>query len=56
VDSESVSVEHFSKLDRGEWLLREYTSLSDTIDLRAIDLSLSLCDIYDGVEFDTKAG
>jgi len=55
VDSESVSVEHFSKLDRGEWLLREYTSLSDTIDLRAIDLSLSLCDIYDGVEFNVKA-
>jgi Uma2 family endonuclease len=55
VDSESVSVEHFSKLDRGEWLLREYTSLSDTIDLRAIDLSLSLCDIYDGVEFDSEA-
>ena len=55
VDSESISVEHFSKLDRGEWLLREYTSLSDTIDLRAIDLSLSLCDIYDGVEFDSEA-
>jgi Uma2 family endonuclease len=55
VDSESISVEHFSKLDRGEWLLREYTSLSDTIQLRAIEITLTLNDIYDGVEFDTKA-
>jgi hypothetical protein len=35
--------------------LREYTSLSDTIQLRAIEITLTLNDIYDGVEFDTKA-
>lgn len=55
VESESVLVEHYSKRETDEWVLREYVSLSDEIELRAIAETLPLQEIYEEVNFDTSA-
>ncbi len=54
VESESVFVEHYSKQETGEWVLREYASRSDEITLRAIEETLSLQEIYEEVSFETQ--
>ncbi|MFQ3599391.1 MAG: Uma2 family endonuclease [Chloroherpetonaceae bacterium] len=51
VESESVFVEHYSKRETGEWVLREYALLSDEIELHAINERLSLQEIYEEVNF-----
>jgi len=49
VDSEQILVEHFRRLDNGEWLLHEYRLVSDTILLVSIDSTLALSMIYEDV-------
>jgi Uma2 family endonuclease len=52
IDQYTCHVEQFSKTDRG-WLLTEYESLSNSLNLSAINLQLSLKDLYDRVNFET---
>ncbi|MFN3638318.1 MAG: Uma2 family endonuclease [Chloroherpetonaceae bacterium] len=55
VESESVLVEHYSKRETGEWVLREYTRLTDEVELHAIKENISLQEIYEEVTFNSKA-
>lgn len=48
VDSESISIEAFHINNTGHWELSEYKDISDTLNLRAIDVVLSLNEIYTG--------
>jgi Uma2 family endonuclease len=52
IDQYTCHVEQFSKTDRG-WLLTEYESLEDLLNLSALNLHLSLKDLYDRVIFET---
>jgi Uma2 family endonuclease len=49
IDSESIEVNHFRKLENADWLLHEYTVISDIIWLPTIEQPLSLAEIYENV-------
>lgn len=48
VDSESISVEAFHINSSGHWELSEYRDISYSLNIRAIDVVLSLSEIYAG--------
>jgi Uma2 family endonuclease len=50
VDQYSFFVEYFCKNEHGKWVLDEYDNLSDVINIKSIDLDLSLDAIYDRVK------
>jgi Uma2 family endonuclease len=50
VDSESIHVEVFRLNANGHWELEEYNSLSDVVIIKAIDETIILSEIYDGVQ------
>jgi Uma2 family endonuclease len=47
-----VHAEHYVRQSDGSWLMRENSSVSDEIDLKAIDCRLRLADVYERVEFE----
>ncbi len=49
VDSESIHIEIFRLNKNGHWELEEYNSLTDTVIIKAIDETIILSEIYDGV-------
>lgn len=49
VDSESIHIEIFRLNKNGHWELEEYNSLTDTVIIKAIDETVILSEIYDGV-------
>ncbi len=49
VDSESIHIEIFRLNENGHWVLEEYNSLTDTVIIKAINETVSLSEIYDGV-------
>lgn len=51
VDSLSVSVEMFIKNENGFWELHEFRDTNDTIISKALNLSISLNEIYEGITF-----
>ena len=48
-DSESIHIEIFRLNENGHWELEEYNSLTDTATIKAINETVSLSEIYDGV-------
>ncbi|MDX2127902.1 MAG: Uma2 family endonuclease [Chloroherpetonaceae bacterium] len=50
VDSESILAEHFRKVENGEWILHEYTTIESEIPLLSIGFSISLKEIYEEVK------
>lgn len=42
----SVLVEHFSKNEENNWILRDYSNIEDKIDIPSIEVSLQLNDVY----------
>ncbi len=54
VESEGVLVEHYSKRETGEWVLREYAGLTDEVELHGIKERLALHEIYEDITFETK--
>lgn len=51
VDSQSVRVYAFRINEGGHWELEEYKSMQDTLLIKAIEISISLTDIYEAVKF-----
>jgi Uma2 family endonuclease len=51
IDSESVSVEQFSKSDDGSWLLKEYKKLDLILTIQILNLSIPLAKLYKQVDF-----
>lgn len=43
-------VEHYLRLEDGEWLLREYDGLDKTFQIESINCIISLSDLYDRVD------
>lgn len=52
VDSTSLSVELFTRLEDNSWHLTEYKELTATFHISTIELTLCLRDIYDDVSFE----
>ena len=50
VDSESIHAEVFRLNANGHWELEEYNLLSDVVIIKAIDETIILSEIYDGVQ------
>jgi len=56
VDSEQVLVEHFRRLDSGEWLLHEFHAADETVALVSVGVILVLREIYAGTGLVTDSG
>ena len=52
VDSQSIHIEVFRLNENGHWELEEYNSLSDTVIIKAINETILLSEIYDGVRIE----
>ncbi len=52
VDSERMNIGAYHINNDGNWELKEYNALTDELTLRAINTSLSLSEIYEGVSID----
>ncbi len=48
IDSESISIEAFYINEHGNWELKEYKSIDETLYLQSIQISLELKEIYEG--------
>lgn len=51
VDSKKVHVQSFYKNKHGNWELTEYTSLTEKLKIKTVDLAIKLSDIYEDVIF-----
>ncbi len=51
IDQYSIHVEYFKLGADGHWVLSEYSNLEDQIDITNPDFSISLKEIYRGIEF-----
>ncbi|MEO6453630.1 MAG: Uma2 family endonuclease [Ginsengibacter sp.] len=51
IDSTSVTIEIYTRQDYNSWILKEYSQLSDKFTISTINLTLSLKDVYDDVNF-----
>jgi Uma2 family endonuclease len=51
IDSECVHLQQFHRSAAHEWILHEYTDLTEIIYLCSIDESLSLAEIYENIHF-----
>jgi Uma2 family endonuclease len=45
-------VEHYLRLEDGEWLLREYDGLDNSFHVESINCTVSLSELYDRVDFE----
>ena len=54
IDSESVSIEAFYINEHGNWELKEYKNIGETLYLRSIKIFLELKEIYEGVAINLK--
>jgi Uma2 family endonuclease len=48
VDSESIGIEAFSINAHGNWELKEYNSIEESLEIKTINFSLKLQEIYEG--------
>ncbi len=49
IEQTRVHVEHFHRLENGDWLVRFFDDLNDTLALASIDCRVILSQIYDGL-------
>jgi Uma2 family endonuclease len=52
IDQSCYHVMQYVKTNKGQWLLTDYTKAEETIRLESVNLTLTLKDIYDRVNFD----
>jgi len=52
IESESIHIAHYQRQGEHEWLLREYQSLEDELDLTSIELQVKVSTFYSNVKFD----
>jgi Uma2 family endonuclease len=51
IDSTSINVEAFRMNKHGHWELEEYSSVEETLEMPAIQVSIPLAEIYEGTGF-----
>lgn len=50
IDSESINIEIFYMNEHGNWELKEYKSIEETLSIKSLRVSLELRDIYEGTK------
>lgn len=50
IAQDRVQIDHYHRLENGDWLLHTAPDLSESIELESIGCALLLTDVYDGVE------
>ena len=50
IDSESIGIEAYRINSQGNWELKDYRSIDETLTIPSVGLSLSLKEIYDGTK------
>lgn len=50
VDSESLSIEAFRINASGHWELEEYTAIGETLEVRTVEITIPVNEIYEGVK------
>ena len=55
IAQDRVHVEHYVRQQDNQWLLSEAKELQDAIELPTIQCTLALADVYDKVDFQTRA-
>lgn len=51
ISQEKISIEYYTRLSDGSWNLKEYTGKSQSIEIKSIDCSLDLNEVYYNVKF-----
>lgn len=51
IDQYAMRVEHFTKLDDCEWRFVEYHRPESTIQLKTVDVTMQLADLYSNIDF-----
>lgn len=54
INQYDIEVQLFTRTNEGFWQYRAYESLEDTIRLRSIETNITVADIYEGIELETK--
>lgn len=50
VDSESIHIEAFRLNDSARWELQEYKSIAEVLEIKAVEISVPVSDIYEGTK------
>lgn len=51
ISQDEPHVEHYIRVENGEWLLREFDGLDASFQIESIDCTISLSELYDRVKF-----
>ncbi|MFS8086348.1 MAG: Uma2 family endonuclease, partial [Acidobacteriota bacterium] len=54
VAQDEIRLEQYVRQPNGQWLLFEYLTLANVVQLTSIECSLTLSDVYDKISFDVK--
>jgi len=54
ISQDKVQVEHYHRLDNGDWLLHTAAGLDAMIHIEELDCALALAELYDGIEPDNE--
>ncbi len=49
IDQANYFIEHFSKTENNEWLLKEYQDINDTLKLNSINIDVKISEIYENI-------
>lgn len=55
IRQQSMRVHHFSRRSATDWTIRIYTRPEDAVPISSVDVTLTLADIYEKVQFETLA-
>lgn len=53
ISQDKILVEHFAKQSAKQWLLTDYTELSENLPLAQLNETLAIAELYDKVEFES---
>lgn len=54
IEQKKMQVEHYHRLENGDWLLRTLSTPEARVTLESVDCVLPLDELYDGVQFPTE--
>ena len=49
IDQKNYFIEHFTKTENNQWLLKEYQDINDMIQLNSINIDVKISDIYENI-------
>jgi Uma2 family endonuclease len=53
INQYELEIQHYARTDSNFWLYRPYEATDDVLALNAIDVEITIADIYEGISFET---